>query len=131
MALNQPQGPPASHRQLQRLLELLTEAGYSGFRDARGPLGLSQRQGNGKFTRDEADELIAQLEGDDHDPSAPTGMARSGGSRGQTARPQAARPPRSRSAAAAGSDGGHPLGDVSDEELAAELQRRGWIVMEP
>ena len=40
----------------------LQETGYEGFRDARGPLGLTQRQGGGKFTRDEADTLIAQLQ---------------------------------------------------------------------
>jgi hypothetical protein len=106
MAFEQPKGPPASHRQVKRLLDLVNDAGYAGFRDARGPLGLSQRQGNGKFTRNEADELIARLEGDDHDPSAPT--------------------PPARPAAADVS-----LGGIPDEVLAAELQRRGWIVMEP
>ncbi len=62
MAFGQPQGPPASKRQLDRLLDLVIAAGHEDFRDARGPLGLTQRQANGKFTRDEADELIEQLE---------------------------------------------------------------------
>jgi len=106
MAFNQPSGPPASHRQLERLRELLAEAGHDDFRAARGPLGLSQRQGNGKFTRDEADALIADLEGDDHDPSAPT--------------------PTSRLSAT-----DRMLRDLPDEVLAAELQRRGWVVMAP
>ena len=62
MAFGQPQGPPASKRQLDRLLDLVIAAGHEDFRDARGPLRLTQRQANGKFTRDEADELIEQLE---------------------------------------------------------------------
>ena len=106
MAFNQPAGPPTAHRQLERLRELLVDAGYDGFRDARGPLGLTQRQGNGKFTRDEADELIARLEGDEHDSSAPT--------------------PTTRLSAT-----DRMLRDVDDATLAAELQRRGWVVMEP
>lgn len=106
MAFNQQSGPPASHRQIERLRELLVAAGHDGFRDARGPLGLTQRQGNGKFTRDEADALIAELEGDEHDPSAPS-------------------PPSRLSAT------DRLVRDLTDEVLAAELQRRGWVVMAP
>ncbi|HQV56405.1 MAG TPA: hypothetical protein PKV27_00225, partial [Ilumatobacteraceae bacterium] len=61
MSFGQSAGPPATARQLGELLELLQAAGYNGFRDARGPLRLTQRQGNGKFTRDEAAALIEQL----------------------------------------------------------------------
>ena len=43
MAFGQPTGPPASARELEELLVLLLEAGYSGFRDARGPMGFTQR----------------------------------------------------------------------------------------
>lgn len=106
MAFNQPSGPPASRRQVDRLLELLLAAGHDGFRDARGPMGFTQRQAAGKFTRDEADDFIGQLEGDEHDPTAPT-------------------PPSRRSPAE------RMLSDVPDAVLAAELQRRGWVVMEP
>lgn len=102
MAFGQPQGPPASKRQLDRLLDLVIAAGHEDFRDARGPLGLTQRQSNGKFTRDEADELIEQLE---------SGMA------GETVVPLTAEE--------------RALRAVSTEALAAELQRRGWVVMEP
>ena len=62
MAFGQQSGPPATHRQMQDLLELVTGAGHEDLRDARGPLGLTQRQANGKFTRDEADALIEQLQ---------------------------------------------------------------------
>jgi hypothetical protein len=102
MAFGQPQGPPASKRQLDRLLDLVIAAGHDGFRDARGPLGLTQRQANGKFTRDEADELIEQLE---------TGVA---------GEPIVALTAEERA-----------LRSMSAEAIAAELQRRGWVVMEP
>ena len=39
----------------------MLKAGHTSFRDARGPLGLTQRQAGGKFTRDEASTLIDQL----------------------------------------------------------------------
>lgn len=106
MAFNQQSGPPASRRQLDRLLELLLSAGHDGFRDARGPMGFTQRQGNGKFTRDEADAFIADLEGAEHDPSAPT-------------------PPPSLTSSE------RQVRELPDEVLATELQRRGWVVMEP
>ena len=96
MAFGQQPGPPASARQVQELLALLRDAGYSDFRDARGPLGLNQRQAGGKFTREEAEALIEQLQETSGD--APSTS---------------------------------PLRDVPAQELAAELQRRGWIVVEP
>ena len=109
MAFGQQAGPPATHRQLQELLGLLQETGYEGFRDARGPLGLTQRQGGGKFTRDEADTLIAQLQE----------AAESGGGVAPAA-------PSPKLSAAE-----QVLRTMPAELLAAELQRRGWAVMEP
>ena len=109
MAFNQSAGPPASARQIERLLELLQKAGHDDFRSARGPMGLTQRQGNGKFTRAEADALVAKLEGDEHDPTAPS----------QT-QPSARLTNDERS-----------VQSMPSGVLAAELQRRGWIVMEP
>ncbi len=103
MAFNGPAGPPATARQVARLLELLSAAGHEGFRDARGPLGLTQRQAGGKFNRDEADAFIAQLETE---------------LEGAPPVPVATQPdPRLRS--------------IPDEALAAELQRRGWVVVQP
>jgi len=62
MAFGQPSGPPATGKQLQELMQLLNAAGHTDFRDARGPMGFTQRQAGGKFTRDEADAFIAQLQ---------------------------------------------------------------------
>ena len=109
MTFGQPSGPPASHRQVQALLTLLHDAGHVDFRDARGPMGFTQRQAAGKFTRDEADAYIAQLE-----EAVEAGV--------EVARPTPK--PRVSSAERA-------LREVSTGRLAAELQRRGWIVIEP
>src|ERR1700730_10607189 len=61
MVFGQQSGPLASAREVQELLALLKEAGHADFRDARGPMGFTQRQAGGKFTRDEAAAVIAQL----------------------------------------------------------------------
>lgn len=114
MAFGQQSGPPATTKQVQQLLALLQDAGHTDFRDARGPLGFTQRQAAGKFTRDEADTLIEQLQATD-------GADGDGGSdRADGGSP----PPRLSVAERA-------LRAVPDHELAAELQRRGWVVMEP
>lgn len=105
MAFGQQAGPPASGKQVQELLGLLQEAGHTDFRDARGPMGFTQRQAGGKFTREEADAFIEQLQDAEHDASAP---------------------PAPRLSAAE-----QALRKLPDEQLAAELQRRGWVVMEP
>lgn len=110
MAFGQQSGPPATARQVQELLSLLQEAGHADFRDARGPMGFTQRQANGKFTRDEATAFIEQLqEAAEGDGDAPV---------------EAAPPVRLTAAERA-------LRNVPTQTLAAELQRRGWIVMEP
>jgi hypothetical protein len=101
-------GPPASARQMEELLALLRRAGHSDFRDARGPMRFTQRQAAGKFTHDEAAELIDRLQASEHEPDAP--------------RPQPA--PRL-------SADEQTATRLSSEVLAAELQRRGWVVMEP
>jgi hypothetical protein len=118
MAFGQQSGPPASPKQVQELLELVQRAGHTDFRDARGAMGLTQRQAGGKFTRDEATALIealAQLEhegGDDRPatPSLPSGPTRE-------EKREAAQVDR--------------LRGIPSEVLAGELQRRGWIVLEP
>lgn len=112
MTFGESRGYPASHGQVRQLTVLIQSAGHSDFRDARGPLGLTQRQAAGKFTRDEADALIAQLEArvEGGDPST--------GSPPQRDDP---RPSKYRTT----------LSRLPTELLAAELQRRGWVVMEP
>jgi hypothetical protein len=109
MAFGQQAGPPASRREVERLLSLLQDAGHTDFRDARGPMGFTQRQAAGKFTRDEAAAFIAQLEETEAsgDPEAPP-----------------ASNPRLSAAEQA-------LRRMPAELLAAELQRRGWVVVQP
>ena len=107
MTFGQHPGPPATSRQINELLELLHAAGHDGFRDARGPMRFTQRQAAGKFTRAEADEVIDRL----REPS-------------DDAVPTAEPPPRL-------SDAERRLRGLPSEELAGELQRRGWLVVEP
>jgi hypothetical protein len=75
-------------------------------------MGFTQRQAAGKFTRDEADAFIAQLE-DELDAGA-------GAERPAAAEAPPRQTPAERAARA-----------LPSEVLAAELQRRGWIVVEP
>jgi hypothetical protein len=105
MPFGQQTGPPATHRQVNELLGLLQEAGHTDFRDARGPMGFTQRQAGGKFTRDEADAFIEQLQ-----------AAAEEGADGSA--PAAAAPARRLTAVE------QTLRRIPVSELAAELQRR-------
>jgi hypothetical protein len=109
MTFGQQSGPSASAKQVQELLTLLHDAGHTDFRDARGPMGFTQRQAAGKFTRDEAEAFIDQLQDTADDAGAIDAGA----------------PPVRLSAAE------QAVRRVPNELLAAELQRRGWIVIEP
>ena len=123
MAFGQPSGPPATYRQVQQLTDLIHAAGHIDFRDARGPLGLTQRQAGGKFTRDEADAFIERLEAE-----AEATQQAEGGPDDVGRHPSASRlPPVSRREA----ERIAMLRKIPDDTLAAELQRRGWVVMEP
>lgn len=115
MPFGQQSGSPASAKQVQRLLELLHEAGHSDFRDARGPMGFTQRQAGGKFSRDEAEAFIEQLEQESHETSS--------------APPKVA--PKSAAKSASLSAAEQAIRKFTNEQLAAELQRRGWVVLEP
>ena len=108
MAFGQQSGPPASARQIKELLNLLNEAGHSDFRDARGPMGFTQRQAAGKFTRDEAQAFIEGLE--ESESNSHTAAVTPGWR--QSAQEQLIR-------------------HLPAEQLAAELRRRGWTVGEP
>ena len=109
MAFGQQSGPPASAKQVQALVALLTAAGHSDFRDARGPMGFTQRQAGGKFTRDEADAFIARLESAGREPGT-----------GDPVAPRSVRTVRP------------PMLDgVPAEHLAEELRRRGWTATPP
>jgi hypothetical protein len=109
MAFGQQSGPPASAKQVQELLGLLHGAGHTDFRDARGPMGFTQRQAAGKFTRDEASAFIDQLQESDAGPRLPAAP-----------NPAEISPADER-----------VLRRLSAEALATELERRGWIVIGP
>jgi hypothetical protein len=99
-------GPAASAKQVQLLRSLLEDAGYDGFRSARGPFGLTQRQGLGKFTASEAEALITQLELDlEEGDKAATPVAKS--DLGDEASPR-------------------PCLHTPTDVLVAELRLRGW-----
>ncbi len=119
MAFGQSSGPPATGQQLRELLELLVAAGHTDFRDARGPMGFTQRQAAGKFTRDEADEFIERLQAEVFGEGPPVGSHAST----PTVRPTPTPTRRPVSEIA--------LDEVPVELLAAELQRRGWVVLQP
>jgi hypothetical protein len=108
MAFGQQSGPPASATQIRELVALLKEAGHIDFRDARGPMGFTQRQAGGKFTRDEAAEFIAQLTDAEAGESVPV------------------TPPAWRQSAQE-----QMMKALPSEQLAVELRRRGWTVIEP
>ena len=132
MAFGDSTGPPANGRQLRELLELLEAAGHSDYRDARGPMGFTQRQAAGKFTSSEADEFIERLQIEIHGDGPPPGShspppARAPKPKAATAAPRS----KTTGKAAAAAPQATPLSDIPVEELAAEIQRRGWVVIEP
>ncbi len=120
MSLGQ-SGTPATTKQVQYLLSLVEKAGHAGFRDARGPLGLTSRQASGKFSRQEASALIDLLlaspaDGDEAPPRSSvtndTGESIAASLRLEGQRTEMLR--------------GMPA-----QLLAAELERRGWRVESP
>ncbi len=116
MAFGQQTGIPATHRQVEELLALVEAAGHEGFKGARHPLGLTQRQAAGRFTRDEAQDLIDRL------------MAGGVGEGGRIAEPVEERiTPTERKRASLADQ----LRRVPDDLLAVELQRRGYAVIQP
>jgi hypothetical protein len=120
MAFGQPSGPPATARQLRELNALVEAAGHTSFKDARGPLGLNQRQAGGRFTQDEAAELISRLE-------AEVEAAADSGPTGHIPVAPAAAPP----AASRRQSLARQLEQVPEDLLVDELRRRGWTVTSP
>ena len=108
MAFGQQSGRPATARSVDELLEQVRHAGYNDFKEARHPLGLTQRQAGGRFTQDEVDRLLSQLGTGETDEklafSADTKVAAAVSTMLRT---------------------------MPAEQLAMELERRGWIVIAP
>jgi len=121
-------------------LALVRAQGHTDFRDARGPLQLSQRQAGGRFTTQEASALIDRLVsstsggGDNEDAGAEeragpratevTGTRVTGprvtGPR--ATEPRAAQQPETADALVRG---------LPVDLLVAELERRGWRALAP
>jgi hypothetical protein len=130
MAFGQPSGPPATASQLRDLTALIGAAGHTSFRDARGPLGLNQRQAGGRFTQDEAVELITRLEAEAEASSAGTDRPahdRPSPGLATPATPDAPKPP----AASRRQSLARQLERVPEDLLVDELTRRGWTVSAP
>lgn len=144
MAFGQQNGRPATGRQVQTLAELLSAAGYADFRDARGPMGFTQRQAGGKFTANEADAFIEQLEAEAEegagDADAPVAEAGAG--------PRVTPVPKRGAGVTRAASVERPKPDTTVTErrearqavlvrdlpakvLARELERRGWILIPP
>lgn len=98
----------ASAKQVQELLSLPKSVGHTGFRDARGPIGFTQRQAAGKFTHDEVTTFIDRAQDAEFDGSAPIAAP--------TARQLTFE---------------QMLRHTPAEQLAVELRRRGGIVTDP
>ena len=117
MAFGQQSGPPASAKQVEEITALLEGAGYSSLREARHIYGLTQRQAGGKFTRPEADELLARLLAGDGEldvEQAAQVMATNSDTAERAAKRQANRQ-------------AEMVASLPDELLADELVRRGWV----
>ena len=108
-------GPPATPKQVAYLKVLLEKAGFDDFRAARRTLGLTQRQGNGKFTRQEASALIDRLvNGENVDSPLPEGTPADRAEDDKISVAQAGL-----------------LRGFRADLLADELERRGWTVTPP
>ena len=123
---------------------LVEAAGHSGFKDARGPLGLNQRQAGGRFTQDEATDLIARLEAEaeeaggdgagdapDRDAGEYTVSGQAGPVRPTVSDPGHPAPPAAPPAASRRQSLARQLERVPEDLLVDELRRRGWTVTSP
>lgn len=117
MSFGRQSGPPASAKQVDYLRALVEKAGHTGFRDARGPLGLTQRQAAGRFTKAEASALIDRLLKGDEVGEGTVATADVPDPHSAAERLEAEQAALLR---------GMPAG-----LLAAELERRGWTVTSP
>lgn len=120
MAFGQVSGPPASYKQVQALEELLEQADFGSFREARHRFGLTQRQANGKFTSDEAVDLIDRLTAAIGDGTAVV-----------EADDDVAPSTHDRAAERRARERDELLAGVEAGAMADELTRRGWLCMAP
>lgn len=128
MAFGQHSGPPASAKEVAHLEALLGEAGYSSFKEARHIYGLTQRQASGKFSRDEAAELLARLTSGEGELDAETASAVVEETADALASGRAAA---DRAAKRAAYRQAEQVAALPDDLLADELVRRGWVCIPP
>jgi hypothetical protein len=128
MAFGQSSGPPATAKEIAHLEALLGEAGYSSFREARHIYGLNQRQAGGKFSRDEAAELLARLVNGEGQLDAATASAVVEETADAMASGRAAS---ERAAKRAAHRQAEQVAALPDDLLADELVRRGWACIPP
>lgn len=125
MSFAKQSGPPASAKQVKYLESLVEKAGFTGLREARHPLGLTQRQAGGKFSRGEASAMIDRLLAD------PTGGTAGGDGTGP---PAVADGPSGIELSAREQLENEQtllLRGISAGLIAGELERRGWTVTSP
>ena len=121
--------PTIPYSSLAQLSAVVKQAGHESFRDARHPLGLTQRQAGGKFTKQEASELIDRLQdGGDGDVDSPRPSVSPGQLRLSTAPPARSE---DRSAERLQSRRDEAVAALPSDDLAAELTRRGWTCTPP
>lgn len=129
MAFGQSAGPAASHRQVAELLELLQNAGHADFKDARGPMGFNQRQAGGRFTADEAAELIDQLQQAEYEAEQAVCTATVEEAAPPAAEKTASKPPGMTDEERAEME--RAVRAASTKSLVLEVRRRGWTVTKP
>lgn len=125
MSFAKQSGPPASTKQVKYLESLVEKAGFTGLREARHPLGLTQRQAGGKFSRGEASAMIDRLLAD---PTGGTPGVDGDGS------PVVADGPSGIELSAREQLDNEQAGllrGISAGLIAGELERRGWTVISP
>jgi len=131
MAFGQSAGPAATHRQVKDLLELLQNIGYDDFRDARGPMGFSQRQAGGKFTAEEATELIDQLQAAEYEAEQGAQPEPEPKKKVDKAAKKSAKPDKATVSPEVLSEMERAVRTASTKSLVLEVRRRGWTVTKP
>jgi len=112
------------------LLELLQNAGHADFKDARGPMGFNQRQAAGRFTADEAQALIDQLQQAEYEADQ---QAQATGSSERKQEPEQTEgaPKRNGMTDEERAEMEQAVRSASTKSLVLEVRRRGWIVTKP
>ncbi|MBQ89029.1 MAG: hypothetical protein CL433_09355 [Acidimicrobiaceae bacterium] len=115
---------------MAELLELLQNAGHADFKDARGPMGFNQRQAAGRFTADEAQELIDQLQQAEYEADQQP-KATGSSERKQKSEQTDGAPKRDDMTDEERAEMERAVRSASTKSLVLEVRRRGWIVTKP